>query len=108
MSPGLDFDTKLFHKPNVPKLLAEELCKPGYTSATLALGTNTDPYQPIERKLKLTRCILEVLAELTHCFAIVTKSPLVVGDIDIIQLMAEKGLTHVAISVTTLECAIAC
>jgi DNA repair photolyase len=107
LSPGLDFETRLFHKPNAADLLAEELRKPGYVPATLALGTNTDPYQPIERKLKLTRRILQVLAAFNHPFAIVTKSPLVVRDLDIIQPMAEKGLAHVAVSVTTLDRAIA-
>lgn len=107
LSPGLDFETRLFHKPNAPELLAEELRMSGYVPATMALGTNTDPYQPVERKLKLTRRILEVLAAFNHPFAIVTKSSLVVRDLDIIQPMAKKGLAHVAISVTTLDRSIA-
>jgi DNA repair photolyase len=107
LSPGLDFETKLFHKPNAPELLAEELRKLGYVPATMALGTNTDPYQPIERTEKLTRRILEVLAAFKHPFSIVTKSPLVTRDLDIIQPMAEQGLAQVSISVTTLDRVIA-
>lgn len=107
LSPGMDFETKLFHKPNAPELLAEELRKPGYVPATLALGTNTDPYQPVERSEKLTRRILQVLADFKHPFSIVTKSPLVVRDLDIIQPMAAQGLAQVSISVTTLDRTIA-
>lgn len=107
LSPGLDFETRLFHKPNAPELLAEELRKPGYVPATMALGTNTDPYQPVERTQKLTRRVLEVLAAFNHPFALVTKSSLVIRDLDIIQPMAAKGLAHVAVSVTTLDRAIA-
>ena len=103
LSPGLDFETRLFQKPDAPERLAEELRKPNYRPAFVALGANTDPYQPIERKLRLTRRIIEVLAAFRHPFAIVTKSPLVTRDIDIIAPMAEAGLATVSISVTTLD-----
>ncbi len=103
LSPGLDFETKLFHKPDAPEILARELRRPNYAPTLIALGTNTDPYQPIERGLKLTRRILQVLAEFRHPFAIVTKSPLVTRDLDIIAPMAADGLAAVTISVTTLD-----
>jgi len=103
LSPGLDFETKLFAKPEAPRLLAEELAKPGYRPAVLALGTNTDPYQPIERKFKITRGILEVLAAFNHPVSIVTKSALVLRDVDILASMARKGLASVTLSVTTLD-----
>jgi len=103
LSPGLDFESKLFAKTNAPELLRQELLDPAYTPRTMALGTNTDPYQPIERKHRLTRRILEVLAEFNHPVGIVTKSALVVRDIDILKPMAEKGLAKVALSVTSLD-----
>jgi DNA repair photolyase len=103
LSAGLDFETKLFAKPDAAKLLADELRKPGYKPATLAMGTNTDPYQPIERKRGITRAVLEVLAECNHPVAIVTKSNLVLRDLDILRQMAQKGLASVAVSVTSLD-----
>ena len=103
LSPGLDFETRLFQKPDAPKRLAEELRKPNYRPAFIALGANTDPYQPIERELQLTRRILQVLADFRHPYAIVTKSPLVMRDIDLIAPMAEAGLAMVSVSVTTLD-----
>jgi len=103
LSPGLDFETKLFQKPDAPELLATELRHPRYRPAVIALGANTDPYQPIERGLMLTRRILEVLAEFRHPVAIITKSPLVTRDIDILAPMAAQNLAMVTVSVTTLD-----
>ncbi len=103
LSPGLDFETRLFAKPEAPRLLAEELSKPGYRPALLAMGTNTDPYQPIEREMKITRGVLEVLSAFDHPVAIVTKSALVLRDVDILAPMARKGLAAVTLSITTLD-----
>ena len=103
LSPGLDFESKLLAKPDAPRLLAEELRKPGYAVEPLALGTNTDPYQPIEREYKITRGVLEVLRDFNHPVCITTKSALVTRDLDILGPMAAKGLARVALSVTTLD-----
>src|SRR4030095_7831686 len=103
LSPGLDFETKLFAKPNAPALLRAELGKKGYTCDPIALGTNTDPYQPIEREWKVTRGILEVLSEHEHPFTIVTKSALVERDLDLIAPMAAKNMARVYLSITTLD-----
>src|SRR5215470_2940567 len=103
LSPGLDFETKLFAKPNATALLAAELAKPGYVCDPIALGTNTDPYQPIEREWKITRQILELLAACEHPVAIVTKSALVERDIDVLGPMAAKNLARVFLSITTLD-----
>ena len=103
LSPGLDFETKLFAKPNAAEILRRELASPRYRPRTIAMGTNTDPYQPIERRLQITRQILEVLAEHDHPVSIVTKSHLVCRDIDILAPMAAKGLASVSVSVTTLD-----
>ena len=103
LSPGLDFETKLLFKPEAATLLARELSRAGYRPAPIALGSNTDPYQPVERQLKLTRAILEVLSEFNHPCTIVTKSALVARDIDILAPMAERRLVHVCLSVTTLD-----
>ena len=103
LSPGLDFETKLFAKPDAAALLRAELAKPGYTCAPMALGTNTDPYQPIEREWRVTRGILEVLAACDHPLVITTKSDRVVRDIDLLAPMAAKGLAAVAISITSLD-----
>ena len=103
LSAGLDFETKLFAKPNAAKLLRKELASPGYQVKSMALGTNTDPYQPIEKQWRVTREILEVLEETNHPVGIVTKSALVTRDIDILSRMAAKGLARVAISVTSLD-----
>jgi DNA repair photolyase len=102
-SAGLDFETRLYAKPDAAVLLEKELAAPGYTPATMALGTNTDPYQPIERERRITRSVLEVLERTGHPVGIVTKSALVVRDIDILKRMAERGLAKVALSVTTLD-----
>ena len=103
LSPGLDFETKLFAKANAPELLRAELSARNYVPRTIALGANTDAYQPIERSHRITRRILEVLAEFNHPVGIVTKSALVTRDIDILAPMAKKGLVKVALSVTTLD-----
>ncbi len=103
LSPGLDFETRLFVKPNAAELLERELGAPSYQPKTIAIGTNTDPYQPIEREHRITRQILEVLAKTGHPVGIVTKSALVTRDIDILAPMAAQGLAKVAISVTTLD-----
>lgn len=102
-SAGLDFETKLYAKDNAASLLERELAAPSYTPATIALGSNTDPYQPIERTRRITRSVLEVLSRSRHPVGIVTKSALVTRDIDILAGMARDGLVKVAISVTTLD-----
>ncbi|MEM6381191.1 MAG: PA0069 family radical SAM protein [Pseudomonadota bacterium] len=103
LSPGLDFETRLFAKPNAAKLLRAELSKPGYKPKPIAIGTNTDPYQPIEKKQRIMRALLEVLWEFRHPVLITTKSAMVARDIDILQDMAREGLSHVTMSVTTLD-----
>ena len=103
LSAGLDFETKLFAKVNAPELLEKELAKPGYVVKTIALGTNTDPYQPIERQYRIMRRLLEVLERANHPIGIVTKSALVLRDKDILSSMAKRGLVKVALSVTTLD-----
>ena len=103
LSPGLDFESKLFMKPNAPELLERELSAPGYAPKIIAIGTNTDPYQPIERRYKIMRRILEVLDSAGHPVGIVTKSALVLRDLDILSRMAQRDLVKVAISVTTLD-----
>ena len=106
-SPGLDFETKLLFKPQIAELLEAALRKPGYSAAPVALGSNTDPYQPVERTLKLTRAVLEVLEQFNHPVAVVTKSAGVLRDIDILSRMAARGLARVCISVTTLDAKLA-
>jgi DNA repair photolyase len=103
LSPGADFESRLFAKPNAAELLRRELSAPGYVPKVIAMGTNTDPYQPIEREMRITRSILEVLSEFKHPVGIVTKSPLILRDVDILGPMAEMGLAKVALSVTTLD-----
>jgi len=103
LSPGLDFESKLFMKPNAAELLERELSAPGYSPKTIAIGTNTDPYQPIERRYQIMRRILEVLDRAGHPVGIVTKSALVLRDLDILTRMAKRDLVKVAISVTTLD-----
>lgn len=103
LSPGLDFESRLFAKPDAAALLRNELARPGYRCDPIALGTNTDPYQPIEREWKVTRSILEVLAAHEHPFTIVTKSALVERDIDLIAPMAAKRMARVYLSITTLD-----
>jgi DNA repair photolyase len=103
LSPGLDFESKLFAKPEAAKLLERELSAPGYAPRTIAIGTNTDPYQPIEREHQVMRRILEVLDRYGHPVGIVTKSALVLRDLDILTRMARRNLVKVALSVTTLD-----
>jgi len=103
LSPGLDFETRLFAKPAAPELLRAELMKPGYRCSVIALGSNTDPYQPIERRYQIMRRILEVLERAGHPVGIVTKSALVLRDLDILARMARRNLVKVALSVTTLD-----
>jgi DNA repair photolyase len=107
LSPGLDFESKLFAKPDAAKLLRAELMKPGYRVRPIAMGTNTDPYQPIEGKWRITRSLLEVLAETRHPVTITTKSDRVLMDLDILKAMAGERLISVALSVTSLTPAIA-
>lgn len=103
LSAGVDFEARLFAKPDAPRLLERELSRPGYKVQPIAIGTNTDPYQPIERTWRIMRQLLEVLEAANHPVGIVTKSALVTRDIDILQRMAAKGLARVALSVTTLD-----
>ena len=103
LSPGLDFETKLFAKQGAAELLEKELANPNYKPQTIAIGTNTDPYQPIEKTRRVMRAILEVLHRTSHPVAIVTKSNLVTRDIDLLAPMAAEGLAKVAISITTLD-----
>jgi len=103
LSPGLDFETKLFFKPDAAKLLEKELSKKGSKPDRVHIGGNTDPYQPAERKLKITRGVLEVLERFGHPLSVITKSNLIVRDADILGQMAARGLASAAISVTTLD-----
>jgi DNA repair photolyase len=103
LSPGLDFETKLFAKTNAAELLREELAKPGYAVSPISLGANTDCYQPAERKYRITRQIVEILAECEHPLTIVTKSALVARDIDLLAPMAKKNLVKVFVSIGSLD-----
>jgi DNA repair photolyase len=103
MSPGLDFETKIFSKPEAARLLREELRHSGYRCEVIALGANTDPYQPVERDLNITRAVLEVLWEHRHPVGIVTKSSLVLRDLDLLAPMARQNLAAVFLSITTLD-----
>ncbi|MEQ8481697.1 MAG: PA0069 family radical SAM protein [Hoeflea sp.] len=103
LSAGVDFEARLFAKPDAPRLLERELSKPGYKVQPIAIGTNTDPYQPIERQWRIMRQLLEVLEAAGHPVGIVTKSAMVTRDIDILSRMASRGLARVALSVTTLD-----
>lgn len=107
LSPGLDFETQLLFKPEVAALLEKELRKPGYDPKPIALGSNTDPYQPVERTLKLTRGVLEVLDRFNHPVTIVTKSAGVLRDLDILSAMARRNLVRVCLSITTLDARLA-
>jgi DNA repair photolyase len=107
LSPGIDFETRIVAKPDAPAALRRELARRGYRPRTLALGANTDPYQPIEREQRITRAVLEVLAEARHPVSIVTKSALVLRDLDILADMASRRLAHVNVSITTLDPALA-
>ena len=102
-SPGMDFETKIITKPNAASLLRKSFLKEGYQCKVVSIGANTDPYQPLEAKLKTTREILEVLAKHKHPFSLITKSSLVVRDLDILSKMAQQNLCSVAVSVTTLN-----
>ncbi len=103
LSPGLDFETRLFAKPNAAALLRAELARPGYVAAPMALGTNTDPYQPVEAEWRVTRSVLEVFAACDHPVTITTKSDRVTRDLDLLGPMAAKGLAAVCVSVTSLD-----
>jgi len=103
LSPGLDFETKIFSKPDAPALLRKELARPGYVPRVIVMGANTDAYQPAEKKLRISRAILEVLAEFKHPVGILTKSALVLRDVDLLAPMAAEGLASVSLSITTLD-----
>lgn len=103
MSPGLDFETKLLYKPDAVAVLKAELAKPSYECAPIALGMNTDAWQPVERKLGITRGILELLTECKHPVGMVTKSALILRDLDLLKEMAKEHLCHVAVTITTLD-----
>ena len=103
LSPGLDFETQIFSKPDAASLLRDELSRPGYVCSPIALGTATDAYQPFERQTKLTRSLLEVFLELGHPVSVVTKSSLITRDTDLWAALAQRNLAHVAISLTTLD-----
>jgi DNA repair photolyase len=103
LSAGIDFETKLFAKTNAAELLRAELAKPGYVCKPINLGANTDPYQPIERRYRITRSILEVLAEHRHPCTIITKNALIERDLDVLVPMARENLVHAFVSVTSLD-----
>ncbi|WP_150000434.1 PA0069 family radical SAM protein [Iodidimonas gelatinilytica] len=103
LSPGLDFETRLFAKPNAADLLRKELARPRYRCRPIAIGTNTDPYQPVEKDRQIMRRLLEVLDEASHPVTIITKSALIGRDLDILSAMAQRNLVKVALSVTTLD-----
>jgi len=103
LSPGIDFETKLIYKPDAGALLRRELAKPGYTCKLIMLGSNTDPYQPVERQLRVTRSILEVLSETRHPVAITTRSTLLLRDLDLLAPMAAQSLVSVVFSMTTFD-----
>lgn len=106
LSPGLDFETRLFAKVNAPELLRRELARPGYVPEHIAIGVNTDAYQPCERERKLTRAVLEVLSECRHPAGLITKSSLIERDIDLLAPMAAQGLACAAVTLTTLDAGI--
>jgi DNA repair photolyase len=106
LSPGVDFESRLFVKPNAPQLLHSTLSQPGYSCRPIAMGTNTDPYQPIEERWQVTRALIEVLLETKHPFTITTKSDRVLRDLDLLTKAAALGIATVAISVTSLDPAI--
>ena len=103
LSPGLDFETQIFHKPDAPQLLREALSRPGYACLPIVLGSASDAYQPFERQQRLTRAVLEVMLETRHPVSVVTKSSLIVRDIDLWAELAAQNLAHVGISLTTLD-----
>jgi len=103
LSPGLDFESRIFAKPNAAELLRKTFRKRGYRPSVIALGANTDPYQPVERRLGLTRSLLEVFAEFSHPLTIITKSNMVLRDLDLLQPLARRSLVSVYLSITTLD-----
>ena len=103
LSPGLDFETRLFYKADAAALLEKQLARPHYTCKSITLGANTDPYQPVERRMKVTRSILEVLTRTRHPVTVITKSALVLRDLDLLAELARHGLTSVAVSITSLD-----
>jgi DNA repair photolyase len=103
LSPGLDFESKLFFKPHAARLLEAELSRPAYVPETIHVGGNTDPYQPQERRLRVTRGVIEVMSRFNQPFTIITKSALILRDLDLLAPMAERGLVRVAVSITTLD-----
>ncbi|MEL6245837.1 MAG: PA0069 family radical SAM protein [Pseudomonadota bacterium] len=103
LSAGLDFESRLFYKPNAPDLLRRELARPGYRVRPIALGVNTDAFQPVEREQRLTRTLLEILSEHRHPVSLLTKSALIQRDLDLIAPMARHGLARVGVSITTLD-----
>jgi DNA repair photolyase len=103
LSPGLDFESKLFFKPEAAALLERELSKPGYVPQNIQIGGNTDPYQPVEKKLGITRGIIEVLSRFNHPFSIITKSNLITRDLDLMGPMGGANLAHAAVSITSLD-----
>ena len=107
LSPGLDFESRIFWKPDAARLLEQELSRPRYVCKRIHIGGNTDPYQPVERELKSTRGILEVMRRFNHPFSIITKSALIARDLDILGPMGREGLASAFVSVTTLDRALA-
>lgn len=103
LSPGLDFETRLFYKADAARVLQAQLARPGYVCKPIMLGANTDPYQPVEKKMRVTRSILEVLARTRHPVTVVTKSALVLRDVDLLADLARDGLASVAVSITSLD-----
>ncbi|MBL8772783.1 MAG: PA0069 family radical SAM protein, partial [Phenylobacterium sp.] len=103
LSPGLDFESRLFFKPDAARLLEKELSRPGYQPETIHIGGNTDPYQPQERTLRITRGVIEVMVRFRHPFSVITKSALIVRDLDLLAEAAALGLARAAISITTLD-----
>jgi DNA repair photolyase len=103
LSPGLDFESKLFAKPEAAERLRAELSAPGYRPRTIMIGVNTDAYQPIERRYRITRSLLEVMLDFRHPVGLITKSALITRDIDILKQLAAQGLVKVAVSLTTLD-----
>jgi DNA repair photolyase len=103
LSPGIDFETKIFYKADAGRLLERELARPGYVPKQITLGANTDPYQPLERRLRVTRSVLEVLERTRHPVSIVTKGALIARDLDLLGSLARDGLVNVLVSVTTLD-----
>ena len=106
LSPGLDFETRIFHKPGLAALLAREISAPRYVCKVLHIGGNTDPYQPAERALRSTRAVLELLLERRHPLSIITKGALILRDLDLLRALAERRLVSVYVSITSLDAAL--